>query len=290
MLPVQRLDSTVSYLHTANSDEKLILLWLNSKKPQSRKTYSYNIQQFLDLVNTPLPEITLEHIINYQNYLLDNFAPNTIRTKLATVKSLFSFALKTGYIKVNPTNIISTGSGTNAINQRFVSEDKLVEIIQKNIAVKSLKATVLCLLLYKTGLRISEAIGLKWSDFSPSLHGYVITILGKGERQRMINIDDHFYQFIYQLKGDSVYVFTGQKGEHLKRTQGYKLVKDFFEEIPDLSPHWLRHCHSIHSLDNGVKIDDLRKSLGHSSLVMTTRYLDARPHQSSSDFIKLWEQ
>ena len=60
MLPVQRLDSTVSYLHTANSDEKLILLWLNSKKPQSRKTYSYNIQQFFNLVNTPLQEIKLE--------------------------------------------------------------------------------------------------------------------------------------------------------------------------------------------------------------------------------------
>ena len=117
--------------------------------------------------------------------------------------------------------------------------------------------------------------------------GYVITILGKGDQQRVITIDSQFYQWLQQLKKDSPYLFSGNKGDHLKRTQAYKLVKDFFAEIPELSPHWLRHCHSIHSLDNGVKIDDLRKSLGHSSLVMTTRYLDARPHQSSSDFIKI---
>lgn len=278
----------VTYLPTATDDEKLILVWLQSKKSHTRKTYTYNIANYLNFVNTPIQDTKIDHIINYHNFLSENYALNTIRTKLATVKSLFTFAMKTGYITVNPTNIISIGKGTNAINQRFVPEDVLIDLIQKNRHTKKIKATVLSILLYKTGLRISEAIQLQWSDFSPTTNGgYIITILGKGDIQRVIRIDAKFYQWLSELQNDSLYVFSGNKGDHLKRTQAYKLVKDFFEEIPELSPHWLRHCHSIHSLDNGVKIDDLRKSLGHSSLVMTTRYLDARPHQSSSDFIKI---
>ena len=278
---------SVVYLDSPHNDEKLILLWLSSKTPSSRKTYSYNVHQYLDFVSTPIKQTKLEQIINYQNFVREKYTANTARTKLATVKSLFSFAMKTGYITVNPTRILTTGQGTNAINKRFVEEDVLLDIIKNNRYTKGLKATVLNLLLYKTGLRISEAIKLRWDDFSPCGHGYIISINGKGESQRFINIDGPFYDFMSELRGDSPYVFTGQKGSHLKRTQGYKLVKDFFSEIPELSPHWLRHCHSIHSLDNGVKIDDLRKSLGHSSLIMTTRYLDARPHQSSSDFIKI---
>ncbi len=278
----------VIYLPTADDDEKLILVWLQSKKLSTRKTYSYNIEDYLNFVNTPIRDTKIEHIINYYNYLDSHHTLNTVRTKLGTVKSLFTFALKTGYIETNPTNMISIGKGTNAINQRFVPEDMLIEIIQKNRSSKKIKATVLSILLYKTGLRISEAIQLRWSDFSRCANGnYVITIFGKGEQQRVIAIDGQFYQWLEELKKDSPFVFTGVKGDHLKRTQAYKLVKEFFAEIPELSPHWLRHCHSIHSLDNGVKIDDLRKSLGHSSLVMTTRYLDARPHQSSSDFIKI---
>ena len=278
---------SVVYLNSPDNDEKLILLWLSSKKPSSRSTYSYNIQQYLQFIATPIKETKLEQIINYQNFVRDNYTANTAKTKLATVKSLFSFAMKTGYITVNPTRIISTGKGSNAINKRFVEEDILLELIKNNRENKGLKATVLNLLLYKTGLRISEAIKLKWEDFSSCSDGYIISVNGKGESQRFIKIDRSFNDFICELRGDSPYVFTGQKGSHLKRTQGYKLVKDFFSQIPELSPHWLRHCHSIHSLDNGVKIDDLRKSLGHSSLIMTTRYLDARPHQSSSDFIKI---
>ena len=277
----------VIYLPTADDDHKLILLWLNSKKPSTRQTYSYQIRFYLDFVNTPLQSTKIDHIINYHNYLQETYSQNTVRNKLGVVKSLFTFAMKTGYIKINPTDILTVGKGRNAINQRFVPEDRLISSIQTNRSCKGIKATVLSILLYKTGLRISEAIALKWSDFCRSGNGYVITVMGKGDVQRGITIDESFYQFMAQLKGDSPYVFTGQKGGHLKRTQGYKLVKKFFADIPDLSPHWLRHCHSIHSLDNGVKIDDLRKTLGHSSLVMTTRYLDARPHQSSSDFIKV---
>ena len=284
---IQDYNPSVVYLDRPHNDEKLILLWLASKTPSSRKTYSYNVHQYLEFVATPIKDTKLEQIINYQNWVKEKYTANTARTKLATVKSLFSFAMKTGYITVNPTRIITTGQGTNAINKRFVEEDVLLDIIRNNRHTKGLKATVLNLLLYKTGLRISEAIKLSWDDFSPCGHGYIISINGKGDTQRFIKIDAPFYDFICELKGDSPYVFTGQKGSHLKRTQGYKLVKDFFDQIPELSPHWLRHCHSIHSLDNGVKIDDLRKSLGHSSLIMTTRYLDARPHQSSSNFIKI---
>lgn len=278
----------VTYLNTTTStDEKLILLWLNSQKVSTRKTYSYNIDQFFYLVGTEVKDIKLDHIINYQNYLIDNYSQNSVKTKIATVKSLFTFAFKTGYISINPMNLISTGTGTSAINQRFIEEDILLDIIYKNRNEKNIKATVLSLLLYKTAMRISEAIKLKWNDFCPCQNGYIITIMGKGNKQRVINIDREFYSFICQLKSDSIYVFTGYKEEHLKRTQGYNLVKDFFADIPELSPHWLRHCHSIHSLDNGVPIDDLRKSLGHSTLVMTSRYLDARPSKSSSQFIKI---
>ena len=85
-------------------------------------------------------------------------------------------------------------------------------------------------------------------------------------------------------------VFLSRFGNRLDRHAVHRLIKKAVERAginPHASAHWLRHAHACHSLKHGAGIDLLMKSLGHSSLTTTTRYLHANPDECTSQFIRL---
>jgi len=56
-------------------------------------------------------------------------------------------------------------------------------------------------------------------------------------------------------------------------------------DLPHLSPHWLRHAHASHALDRGATVAVVRETLGHSSIAVTSRYLHAKPGESSGLYL-----
>jgi integrase/recombinase XerD len=85
-------------------------------------------------------------------------------------------------------------------------------------------------------------------------------------------------------------VFLSRFENRLDRHAVHRLVKAAAEKAginPHTSAHWLRHAHASQSLENGCDIDVLMRSLGHSSLTVTSKYLHARPNEGSSRFINI---
>jgi integrase/recombinase XerD len=209
--------------------------------------------------------------------------------KVSVVKSLFSYATKIGYLNLNVTAALSAPSQVNALHERFLEQEEVRKLIG---AAREGRDRSLLSLIYTTGLRASEALGIDWQDLQPRTNGGQVTVMGKGEKIRTVLINQSLWQQLTSLprKEGTDAVFVTKFGNRLDRHQLHRIIKAAAERAginSHVSAHWLRHTHACHSLEDGCDIDVLMRSLGHSSLTVTSKYLHARPNEGSSQFIDL---
>jgi integrase/recombinase XerD len=282
--------NTYPVLTHADTDVQLIRLWISQKSPTTQQTYLMVARQFLAFAGKDLRSVMLEEIVLWlESYQLRKASQNTINNKLATLKSLFGFGVKTGYLEVNPASLIKTLPAKDALNERLLVEAEVKRLIE---AAKEGRDRSILKLLYLLGLRVSELVKLNWSDFHSIDGGAVVTVLGKGYQTRSLLIDEKFWSELQQLKRSdkTEAVFLSRFKNRLDRFAIHKMVKAAALRAginPHTSAHWLRHAHATHSLKHGAGIELLMKSLGHSSLSVTSRYLHVQPNECTSKFIQL---
>lgn len=281
---------TYPKLTNATSDREIVRLWISQKALSTQKTYITISRQFLEFTGKELKEVMLEDILLWlESFQLRGASQNTVNNKLAAIKSLFSFGVKTGYLRANSASMIKTIKAKDALNERILQASEVKELI--NSATNERDRSIL-ILLYILGLRISELVGLNWSDFQPTEEAIAVTIFGKGHKTRTLLITRTLWSDLAQLpRSDKTEaVFLSRFGNRLDRHAIHRLIKKAVEKAginPHTSAHWLRHAHACHSLNNGAGIDLLMKSLGHSSLAVTSRYLHVQPSECTSKFIDL---
>lgn len=281
---------TYPLLTDASTDTELIRLWISQKSLTTQKTYITVSQQFLTFAGKKLEEVKLEDILLWlESFQLRCKSQNTINNKLAAIKSLFSFGVKTGYLSANPASMIRTTKAKDALNERILQAEEVKQLIN---AASTERDRLILILLYILGLRISELVGLNWSDFQPTEEAIAVTIFGKGHKTRTLLITKTLWSELKQLPRSekTEAVFLSRFGNRLDRHAIHRLIKKVVKEVginPHTSAHWLRHAHACHSLNNGAGIDLLMKSLGHSSLAVTSRYLHIKPSECTSKFIDL---
>ena len=122
-------------------------------------------------------------------------------------------------------------------------------------------------LIYSTGLRASEALGIDWFDLKPRSTGGQVTVLGKGGKVRTVLISSSLWEQIQALpRHDSTgAVFVTNRGNRLDRHQLHRIIKAAANRAginPHVSAHWLRHAHACHSLENGCDVDVSREEFG----------------------------
>ena len=290
---------TYPKLTDAKKDVELIRLWISQKSVTTQKTYISISRQFLTFTGKELSEVKLEDILLWlESFQLRGKSQNTINNKLAAIKSLFSFGVKTGYLEINPASMIKTTKAKDALNERILLDTEVKELINAATNGRDLpcrygsRNRLILILLYILGLRISELVGLNWSDFQPTEDSVTVTIFGKGHKTRTLLITHQLWSELKQLpRSDKTEaVFLSRFGNRLDRHAIHRLIKKAVEKAginPHTSAHWLRHAHACHSLNNGAGIDLLMKSLGHSSLAVTSRYLHVKPSECTSKFIDL---
>ena len=128
--------------------------------------------------------------------------------------------------------------------------------------IKNLKHRTYCLLMYGCGLRLSEVLSLRISDFN---NGRLI-IRGKGDKERLLTYSDLLrdllrkYCMEYSVKD---YLFPGYSPTSVRN-----VVRKYF----GCSPHQLRHSYATHLLDHGVSLREIQDALGHSSSKTTEVY------------------
>ena len=274
---------------TATDDWKVISMWLSGKRKGTQRLYATVVRQFFQFVDKPLVKVVLDDLVLWIESLELHYSQNSIKLKVSIVKSLFSYAWKIGYLSVNIAKAVSAPSAVDALHERILEQSEVKKLIA---AASPGRDRTLLTLIYSTGLRASEALGIDWKDLLARAKGGQVTVMGKGGKVRTVLLSQSLWQQIMALpssaKTDAV--FITRSGNRLDRHRLHRIIKAAANRAgvnPHVSTHWLRHAHACHSLENGCDIDVLMRSLGHSSLTVTSKYLHARPEEGSSQFIHL---
>ncbi len=284
----------------ADDDLHLISLWLHGKSDHAQSAYMRDVERFVDFVDLPLAEVKLKHFWEWADDLkARGYKPSTQARKLAAVKSLFSFGHRIGYLMYNVGAAVTVPSIPDKLAERILPEDDIQRILD---SATNLRNRVLLRLFYASGARVSELASLYWGALlERGLHNGQpvgqITLLGKGDKTRTIRLPPGTWASLEQLREKAAEhgyaqrrhpVFRSQKGGSLSRQQIWRIVRRAAKAAgltQNVSPHWLRHAHASHALDNGAPAHLVKDSLGHKSLTTTSKYAHARPHDSSSLYL-----
>lgn len=268
----------------ADSDQQLIALWLHGRPATTQRTYQDALRRLADFTDKQLPNITLGDLQGLVDSL-DGLAVNSQKRIIASVKSLFTFGQKIGYLRFNVAAALKQPKTRDGLAQRILTEGEVITMI--HLTTKQ-RDNVLLRVLYASGARISEVCGLTWADVQPNGDTGQVTLFGKGGKTRAVKLSKATWQALQELRGDAGTddpVFLSQKGGALDSTQVHRIVKQAAKRAGiqgNVSAHWLRHSHASHALDRGANIALVRDTLGHSSLAVTSRYTHAKPDQSSA--------
>ena len=301
VLAVKRRGKQLSHLAPVDAQQRLIQLWLHDK-PQSThscyRRYAACFTAFLAGVGKALAHTTIEDLVEFSEYLHNrSLAAPTIKTYMAAVKSLLSFAYKTGYIKENPGAAIKLKFIDQRLHEKVLTETdialmtRLTERAEYRYKSQLFRDVLILKLLYVAGLRVSELVNLKWRDFTPRERTGQITVVGKGDKSRHILLPEYLWVELMNYRGDSpkdAYVFPSRKGKGLKPLQRQNvdpIIKDAAERAgltEKVSCHWLRHSHATHNAERGTPVPLIQQTMGHADISTTSGYIHIRPGDSSA--------
>ena len=252
--------------------------------------YSKDLRQFEDYVKKykegifdPV-DVDTDLVRNWVVVLMDEkLSPVSVNRKLSSLKSFFKFLMKQGSISVNPLRLI-TGPKTKKPLPCFI-KDKEMEFLLDGDGFgedfEGVRNRLMLEMLYDTGIRRSELIGMQDSDVD--CESMQIRVTGKRNKQRLIPFAEGLKNLIQaytevrnrEVGSESGWFFVRKNGEQLSAGIVYTIVKDKLSEIPTLakrSPHVLRHSFATSMLNNGAELNAVKEILGHSSLASTSVY------------------
>jgi integrase/recombinase XerD len=287
---------SISPLALVDVDSKLVGLWLHGKATTTQRAYRGEIARLRSWLPKAFAQTTLGDLQDYASALdTRGLTPATRARSLAAIKSLFGFGQKIGVLPLDVARPLRLPVGKDRLAERILTEAEVRRLIE---ATSTPRDRALLSLLYIAGLRISEAVTLRWRDLKPRRDGGQVTVLGKRSKTRTILIPPATYAQLGELKrSDSTpadAVFRSRQGQGgLSAGMAWLIVKAAAKTAgvdSGCSPHWLRHGHASHALDRGAPIHLVKETLGHASLETTSRYVHARPDQSSALFLPPLDQ
>ena len=216
--------------------------------------------------------------------MLDKGAKATsVNTALSAVRSFFRFALARRLVGKDPAHLV-TGPKKSKPLPQFVREkemDELFDEIAWEDTYKDVRARTLLILLYETGVRVSELTGL--DDADVDFETGQLKVTGKRNKQRVVPFGSELATVLRQyveLRDAQVAKQSGallltEKGTRMTRGQVYGIVHRYLSMVTTLkkrSPHVLRHSFATAMLNNGAGLESVKKLLGHESLETTEIY------------------
>ena len=270
----------------STNDAGILAMWIaQSNSENTRQQYARVAAAFLSYVGKPLQAIALSDLQSWQSSLSGK--PNTNKLSVNAVKSLFSFAQKTGYIALNPAVMLKAEKSVETKHTKTLSEEQVIRLVTS--ARLNTRDEAIVRVLYSSAMRVSELCGLQWKDVVEAGNRAILVIRGKGGKTRESGISASAYAAMKALRnganGES-FVFLSNRRQQMDRTTiNHLFVKLSAIVGKDISPHWLRHSHITHSLQRGANPTDVMHQAGHSSLAVTTTY--AHSNKFSSDVLAL---
>lgn len=252
-------------------------------------SYFNDLHQFEHFLKSDLEqsEIHVEHINKFMirsfiSHLMDEkYSKRAIARKLASLRSFFNYLALSEAISSNPAKLIPSPKLEKSL-PKFFHQDELNTVLNqlKPVDLESSRAKAILELFYSTGIRLSELINIKQSDFDA--HGKTIRVFGKGSKDRIIPLGNSALNAVRayskfkmeQENSQENFLFLTDKGKKIYPSFVQRLIKKYLAKLNNThtTPHTLRHSYATHMLDNGADLRAIKDLLGHENLSTTQIY------------------
>ena len=267
--------------------------------------YANDLEQFSVFLQTECnvdqPErADFRHIRSWIVSLVEgSMDKSSVNRKIATLRSFYSFLLRRKMIDFDPMTKIQALKLSKKLPQ-YVEEtpmETLLSDVDFPNTFEGIRDKLVLELLYGTGIRLSELIGLKTIDIN--LYEKTLLVLGKRNKHRIVPLTQPLFELIQQYsqrkeqtfgdQADPVYFIVSDKGIAAYPVLIQRIVKRHLALVTTLekkSPHVLRHSFATHLLNRGADLNSIKDLLGHSSLAATQIYT----HTSLEQLKKTYDQ
>jgi integrase/recombinase XerD len=254
-------------------------------------SYERDLKSYLHYLKTGESILSLNvvkrvHIVHFLSFLKEQGkSAKTIARHVASVRAFHQFLLRDKATDQDPSVLIETPRFERSI-PKVLSLQEVETLLDapKHNDHYGIRDKAMLELLYATGIRVSELIGLDIDNVHLAM-GFV-RCHGKGNKERIIPIGrtaadslKHFLdvgrpQFVSQKHQDNA-LFLNHQGKRLSRQGFWKILKKLAREAgiaKELTPHTLRHSFATHLLENGADLRAVQEMLGHADISTTQIY------------------
>lgn len=273
------------------------LTWMLTERGRSRNTlaaYRGDLGAYCSWMagrGIDIGIVTSADIAAYLGRRRTEAAPSSVARQLAAIRMLHRFLAEEGIRSDDPTGDLE-GIRVPAGLPKPLAEDEVISLLDAVVGGDpvSLRDRALLELLYATGARISEVVGLSVGDVSVEHRS--ARLFGKGAKERLVPVGrtalaayeqwmgpsgrHHLEPARWARRGDADAVFLNRRGARLTRQSAWAVVRTYGTRAGiapgRLSPHVLRHSCATHLLDHGADLRVVQELLGHASVSTTQGY------------------
>ncbi|MSQ07119.1 MAG: site-specific tyrosine recombinase XerD [Dehalococcoidia bacterium] len=232
------------------------------------------------------------HLLN--EYIADlrgtkGYRDTTTARKVASLKSFFGFMTENGGVTEDPTETLGSPRVGRSL-PKCLSEEEVTKLLDQAALASTAEGqrdSTILELLYASGLRVSELVGLNLADVD--FEEAYIKCRGKGARERIVHLYPRAVNYLKRYvnavrapmlanrsgKLPQVALFVNHRGERLTRQWIWNILKTHAKKSgisQRITPHTLRHSFATHLLQNGASLRHVQELLGHSSISTTQVY------------------
>lgn len=266
------------------------------------QAYKRDLQKFVEYADAEciddFCDVNTEIVADFKKYLAGKgLSSSSISRTLSSMRSLFQYLVAEGVCDSNPAKSVHNDKAEKKEMTVLTSKEVDALLAQPDLNdVKGLRDKAMLEILYATGIKVSELIGLSVDDFNSQLS---FIRCGSGDKERFIPIYPIAAKAItvYLEKARKLLVvdqnenalFVNVSGERMTRQGFWKILKAYALAAnikKPITPHTLRHSFAAHLLENGADIHDIQVILGHSDIASTLRYAQFLKDKMKNSYIK----
>ncbi len=277
--------------------------------PHTHKNYMVDISQFFSFLEKRFPGISADgqgHIGQVDVTLVREFmggmfgsmAPSSMARKIASLRTFFQYCIRQGFIKSNPAREVATPKIPKRV-PKFLTVDEVFSLLRQPAGTSALgsRDRAILELLYASGLRVGELVGLNVEDID--LSQKAVRVMGKGRKERIVPMGDKAVEAIAAYLNVRIgllpegsaeqALFVNRRGGRLTARSVERLLGKYIRRSglqKSVTPHVLRHTFATHLLGSGADMRGIQELLGHASLSTTQKYT----HVSIENMMKVYDE
>lgn len=232
-------------------------------------------------------EVRLAHVRRWLAAVHEEYERSSIARKLSALRSFYDVLLRLGRVASNPAELVESPRQKKRV-PNFLTVDDATRLVAQDVdpdAPLRLRDAAMWEMLWGSGLRVSELVGLSMKNIDLSEAWAVV--LGKGSKEREVPLTPAAVDALrawYRERAalldlaeepDAQAVFLNARGGRLRARSVRRLLDQgqlHAGTQGSVSPHGLRHSFATHMLDGGADLRSIQELLGHASLSTTERY------------------